>query len=64
MRLVLICFSLFALCTLGALAMNSDDTKKRVLLISGMTIDETNAFYALMEQTNPLEDGVFRPKSV
>ena len=64
MRMVLICFSLIALFAQGALAMNSDDTKKRVLLFSGMSPEQTDAFYTLMAQTNPLVDGEFRPQSL
>ncbi len=58
------CVCLFAIISTGALALDANLTKKRVLIISLMNDVEVDAFYTLLEQTNPNIDGSSRPTSL
>ena len=59
-----ICIFLFVIISTGAVALDGVIEKKRVLIFSAMSDLENDAFYALLEQTNPNIDGSFRPKSL
>lgn len=55
---------MFMTISTGALALDGVSDKKRVLIISLMNDVEVEAFYTLLEQTNPNIDGSFRPTSL
>ena len=51
-----------AAATLAAAASNAQAQQTRILIFSGMTGDQTNAFYGRMNQSNAKVDKGFRPQ--
>ncbi|KZK75757.1 hypothetical protein PsAD46_05493 [Pseudovibrio sp. Ad46] len=59
-----LCFILLAFLLMGGVAAGEEAAKKRVLIVSNMSPSQNDAFFALLEQTNPEIDGSFRSRQL